>query len=376
MPDGIINGPLEPGQGELLKLRFLVARDANLQDLLLPVKFEFDYDFDLKAPSFSDPTGNILYVAQDWPGETSDPNQQILKMIQFTDGGVKVCSDAYCWAGDINLNEYPYEIADAVLYANYFLYGLDVFTFDPDIQILATDVNQDGLVLSMSDFVFLIRIILEDISPKHDLHKPAPSTDLANVNVITQGDAVKVTSFSNTTVGAGLYVFRHTGEVKNLTMQTDMSLKYHDSGGELRVLVYSFDGKAIPAGVTELFSFEAQNVELVQVEAVDFYGSPLKSTITSKVLPTRFALLNNYPNPFNLSTSISFSLPVVSQVSLKVYNIAGQMVKSFAAEYGAGSHTITWDGTNTKGETVASGIYFYRLVAGNYTCTKKMVLMK
>jgi len=86
--------------------------------------------------------------------------------------------------------------------------------------------------------------------------------------------------------------------------------------------------------------------------------------------------MNNYPNPFNLSTSISFSLPENCQISLKVYNIAGQMVKSFAAEYGAGSHTITWDGTNTKGETVASGIYFYRLVAGNYTCTKKMVLMK
>jgi hypothetical protein len=376
MPDDWITGPLLAGEGELLKLRFKVANDANLQDLCLPVKFEFDYEFDLKAPSFSSATGESLYVDVDWPGELTGPNYGIFNIVTFVDGGVQVCSDAYCWAGDINMNEYPYEIADAVLFANYFMYGDGVFDIDHDIQVLATDVNQDGFVLSMSDFVFLIRIILEDISPKHDLHKPAPSTDLANVNVITQGDAVKVVSNSNTTVGAGLYVFRHTGEVKNLTMQSDMNVKYHDANGELRVLVYSFDGKAISAGVTELFSFESQDVELVQVDAADFYGSALKSTITTKVLPTKFAMMNNYPNPFNLSTNISFALPVDSKVSLKLYNIAGQLVKAFEGEYEAGNHTITWDGSNTKGETVASGIYFYKLVAGDYSATKKMVLTK
>jgi hypothetical protein len=375
MPDGVVNGPLRITEGaeELIKLRFLVARDANLHDLFLPVKFEFDYDFDQKAPSFSDPTGNILYVDQNNPIETSEPNLQILKMIKFVDGGVLVCSDAFCWTGDINMNEYPYEIADAVLFANYFLYGTDVFVFDPDIQVQATDVNQDGFVLSMSDFVFLVRIILEDISPKHKL---APSSELANVNVVTQGDAVRVISNSSTAIGAGLYVFKHSGEVKNLTLHADMNMKYADQNGELRVLVYNFEGKSIAAGMTDLFSFEAKEVELVEVNAADFYGSALKSTITVKVLPTKFALMNNYPNPFNLSTSISFALPVDSKVGLKLYNIAGQLVKAYEGQYEAGNHTINWDGTNTKGATVASGIYFYKLVAGDYSCTKKMVLTK
>jgi flagellar hook assembly protein FlgD len=102
----------------------------------------------------------------------------------------------------------------------------------------------------------------------------------------------------------------------------------------------------------------------------------MKSTITTKVLPTKFALMNNYPNPFNLSTNISFALPKESDISLKLYNIAGQLVKSFEGSYQTGNHTIVWDGTNTRGEEVASGIYFYRLVAGQYHCTKKMVLMK
>jgi hypothetical protein len=373
MPDGVINGPLEAGQGELLKLKFLVSKDANLQDLFLPVKFEFDYDFDLKAPSFSDPTGDTLYVDRYWPGETSQPNDNIFRILCFYDGGVKICSDAFCWAGDINMNEYPYEIADAVLYANYFLYGMGVFEFDPDIQVLATDVNQDGFVLSMSDFVFLVRIILEDISPKHKL---APSAEMVDVNLVSHGDAVKVGTKSSTTIGAGLYVFRHSGEIKNLTLHADMNMRYSDQDGELRVLVYSFEGKSIPAGTNDLFSFQAKEVELVEVNAADFYGQALKSTISTKVLPTEFLLMNNYPNPFNLSTSISFSLPVDSEVGLKIYNIAGRLVKSFEGEYEAGNHTILWDGTNAKGEEVASGIYLYRLVAGDYTCTKKMALMK
>ena len=373
MPDGVINGELAAGEGELLKLRFKVANDLNLHDLCLPVKFEFDYDFDLKAPSFSSGSGDSLYVDLDWPGELTGPNYGIFPIVTFEDGGVFVCSDFFCWTGDINMNEYAYEIADAVLFANYFLNGLSVFDYDVDLQSAATDVNQDGIKLSMADFVFLIRIILEDISPKHKL---APTTDLANVTVVTQGDAVKVVSNSNSSIGAGLYVFRHSGEVKNLTMSTDMGVKFNDANGELRVLVYSFEGKAIAAGNTELFSFEANDVELVEVEAADFYGSAMKSTITTKVLPTKFAMMNNYPNPFNLRTNISFAVPVDSKVSLKLYNIAGQLVKAFEGQYEAGNHTIAWDGTNAKGKTVASGIYFYKLVAGDYSATKKMVLTK
>jgi subtilisin family serine protease len=374
MPDGWTTGPLEAGKGELIRLKFQVAKDANLQDMFLPVKFEFDYDFDPVSNSFSSATGESLFVDIDWPGELTGPNYDILPIVAFIDGGIKVHSDAWCWCGDINMNELPYEIADAVLFANALLTSAEeAFTIDYDIQVLATDVNKDGFVLSIADFVFLVRIILEDISPKHKL---VPSTDLVDVTLTTQGDAVKVTSFSNSNVGAGLYVFKHTGEIKNLTLLTDMDVKYSDVNGELKVLVYSFEGKSIPAGNVELFSFQSQNVELVEIEAADFYGSALKSTITTKVLPTRFALMNNYPNPFNLSTNISFALPVDSKISLKLYNVTGQLVKSFEDRYEAGVHTIVWDGTNTKGEAVSSGIYFYKLVAGDYSCTKKMVLVK
>jgi len=90
-----------------------------------------------------------------------------------------------------------------------------------------------------------------------------------------------------------------------------------------------------------------------------------------------FRLSQNYPNPFNLSTKIEYSLPKDGYVHLTIYNVLGQKVKTLVDdEMNAGTHTITWDGTNEYGQVVSSGIYFYRLVAGENMVTKKMILMK
>ena len=88
-------------------------------------------------------------------------------------------------------------------------------------------------------------------------------------------------------------------------------------------------------------------------------------------LPTSFALAQNYPNPFNPTTSISFDLPVNSDVTLSIFNITGQKVTEVIDRYEAGSHVFEWDGSNA-----ASGIYFYKLTAGDFTETKKMMLLK
>ncbi|MBD3258197.1 T9SS type A sorting domain-containing protein [candidate division GN15 bacterium] len=89
-------------------------------------------------------------------------------------------------------------------------------------------------------------------------------------------------------------------------------------------------------------------------------------------LPGDFALHQNYPNPFNPSTEIAFSLPEASEVRLDVFNIAGQKVTTLVdGTLEAGHHTVTWDGSD-----LASGVYLYRLDAGTYSATKKMVLLK
>jgi cysteinyl-tRNA synthetase len=90
-----------------------------------------------------------------------------------------------------------------------------------------------------------------------------------------------------------------------------------------------------------------------------------------------YKLFQNYPNPFNPETTIKYELPKISDVSLKIYSILGQEVKTLINQRKpAGYHKITWDGKNKNGIKVSSGIYIYRISTGDFVSVKKMVLMK
>jgi flagellar hook assembly protein FlgD len=90
-----------------------------------------------------------------------------------------------------------------------------------------------------------------------------------------------------------------------------------------------------------------------------------------------FALEQNHPNPFNPVTNISFSLDTGSDVTLRVYDLTGRVVKTLVdRRMRAGEHSQEWDGRSETGDEVASGIYFYRLTAGGRTLTRKAVFLK
>ena len=94
-------------------------------------------------------------------------------------------------------------------------------------------------------------------------------------------------------------------------------------------------------------------------------------------LPKAFSLMQNYPNPFNPSTAINFSLPESIPVTLKIYNLRGSLIKILVNRtMPAGRHNSFWDGTDQRGENVSAGVYFYRMEAGNYHKSKKMILLK
>jgi hypothetical protein len=91
----------------------------------------------------------------------------------------------------------------------------------------------------------------------------------------------------------------------------------------------------------------------------------------------RFGLAQNMPNPFNPQTTIAFSLPEAADVSLEIYDVAGRRVATLVdGQLESGPHNVTWDGTTESGERAASGVYFYKLVAGEQKTTRKMVLLK
>jgi hypothetical protein len=108
------------------------------------------------------------------------------------------------------------------------------------------------------------------------------------------------------------------------------------------------------------------------------FENGVSSDITGTELPKAYSLAQNFPNPFNPSTRIQFALPSKGHVSLKIYNVAGQLVRTLQdGVMDAGSHELTWDGSNNLGKSVASGVYFYKINAGdNYENMKKMVLLR
>ncbi len=95
------------------------------------------------------------------------------------------------------------------------------------------------------------------------------------------------------------------------------------------------------------------------------------------ILPTAFTLDQNFPNPFNPTTTIEFDLPKASYVTLSVYNVLGQKVTDLVnTTLGAGRKRVEWDGTDGAGRTVESGVYFYRISADGFSMTRKMMLLK
>ena len=89
-------------------------------------------------------------------------------------------------------------------------------------------------------------------------------------------------------------------------------------------------------------------------------------------LPTQFCLRQNFPNPFNPSTSIEFQVPNQSPVTLKIFDVLGREVATLVSELKqAGTHAVKWDATQ-----LSSGVYFYSLIAGQFRETRRMILMK
>ena len=100
-------------------------------------------------------------------------------------------------------------------------------------------------------------------------------------------------------------------------------------------------------------------------------------SVENEGLPTEFALHENYPNPFNPSTTLRFDLPYSSDVNLTIYNMLGQKVKSFdMIGIQAGKHTLRWNATNDLGEKVGTGVYLYQLQTKDFMKTRKMIYMK
>ena len=138
--------------------------------------------------------------------------------------------------------------------------------------------------------------------------------------------------------------------------------------------------QALTLGTTvyyRLSSFDFAGNMSDYTEALEVVLSPLGVADGGSAIPTAYNLNQNAPNPFNPTTTIKYALPRMSHVELVIYDILGREVRRLVQEtQPAGYHTVVWDGRNSSGLGVASGVYFYQIQAGSYTELKKMTLLK
>ncbi len=396
-------------QGALAFLEFQIANDQNLGDQFIPISWVW---YDCGDNTFSDVSGTLLYMdlrllnsegAMIWD-EDDDINYpdsarpfgvgaadecisgtdktQPMRCIEFINGGICIIHpDSIDDRGDVNLDGLAYTIADAVLFTNYFIDGLGAFTISVPGQIAATDVNADGITLSVSDLVYMIRVVVGDADP---YAKPIPHPEALRVSTLRSDGDLVIQTEAVESIGAAHFVYDvdpsvTIGNVRLGAAAEGMDMEYAVVDGQLRVVIYDIGSASIAAGTNELVRMSLSGegrVNLVKVDVADYLGRPYKTTISDISVPTGYVLHQNYPNPFNPTTNISFALSQPSEWSLKIFNIKGVLVRELDGSSEAGTVSVTWDGHGHGGDAVASGVYFYRLEAGTFSATKKMILLK
>jgi hypothetical protein len=220
--------------------------------------------------------------------------------------------------------------------------------------------------MPVSDIPFGINATVDDVT----------SSYIVNVN-IGQTQALKgFEFFMSYNTEAFEFVQNGTSGLVGLTMLSEVE------DGIIRVSDWfvgnEFDGTVSmtfkSTGVNSTSTFEIMNA------VVDVDGLAQATDVAefeARALPTVYTLSQNYPNPFNPTTTIDYSLPKNGSVELVIYNTSGQKVRSLVTgAQNAGFYKIVWDGRNDYGESVASGVYIYKLVSGSFNKTAKMNLIK
>ncbi len=298
-----------------------------------------------------------------WKTEGCQDTISSTYLLDLNCGNLKIYQPGDVVIGDVNHNLQPYEVGDVVTLANYLI---DPVANPLDLwQLWASDINRDGRPATVADLIMLLNIVNGTITPGPKL---APLDVTATITYAN--GTVSVTS--DVPVGGALVKINHEGVELGAPVANGMDIKYSDVNGVMTVLVYN---GTINAGTHTLFTVPVNgegSVTLGEVSASDNIGHLLNARGVVGVVPTEFSVAQNFPNPFNAKTAINFALPTTANVTVTIYNVAGQVVETInAGELAAGEHSVTWDATN-----ISSGVYFYKVAAGEFSETMKMTLLK
>lgn len=340
---------LAAGAGTVIKLAFAVPPEDTLQN----------FPITLTAANVSDATGATLILPTQQSGELQ----------------VRV------WIlGDINLDSLPYTIADALTSVSGLL-GTTTLTSN---QLLASDVNDDGVQGHVSDTVFLVNVLLGTQQPLAKLVPAAVAP--VRMRAIAEADgATRIDVDASTPLGglaltleapAGATVQRVGAPEAG---DASLPLRWHQSGSRLSVVLAGFAGERLAAGtqtVAWIHSAGGQ-VRLTGAEASDPQGRIVPVQTDGAAAPRRVFLSEPVPNPFNPATTLAFELPAAGQARLALLDPRGREVAVLHdGPLPAGAHQQVWRGVDGAGRPVASGVYYAVLQAQGVRQVRKLALVR
>ena len=262
-----------------------------------------------------------------------------------------------CVSGDVNADG-AFNILDIVRMVN-----LIINFGDPasEFEDCSAEVNGDETI-NILDIITLINIILDNERPIF--------SETADYSTIFMGDNSVNISADGPIAGIQLTVV-----TENLAINPDMDMNIavNEIDGVFTVLIYSIEGNVITNNI-QLFTTTGE-FDIPEIIVANTDGQNV--LVDFDALPENYTLHQNFPNPFNPVTTIGYTLTSDSHVSLTVMDLMGKEVTTLINEVKPlGYHTIQWNGTNSSGNLVPSGIYVYQLKSNDGILNRKMVLMK
>ena len=242
-----------------------------------------------------------------------------------------------------------------------------------DVTVLAYDLAATPNIMPLKSYSFNIQA--DSKVPYTSGHNPekgateVPTDTKILIHILDDETGVDITSISMSVEDEQVYNGANPDSYPYTTVSgsiSDFLITYNppvdfDYDQEVNVVINAMDLAAEPNVMPfESYSFTIQ--------------SPVNVDESDLILPTAYSLNQNYPNPFNPGTTIEYDLKEQGAVSLLVYSLSGQVVKTLVSDIlPAGSYKITWAGDDNSGFAASAGIYFYRLKTEAFACTKKMV---
>jgi hypothetical protein len=384
---------------------FAVVILGNGSNSLAPGSYSDLVRFNYDVVNIGNPDAQTTSISlRNVLGATAETITQNAGVVAGPDQGITVNNRTL--RGDINDDDFV-DVLDVLLAIDHTLGRITLSTAEITRGDVAPWPAGDGVVDAL-DIAQLETIILNNAYPDGSrittpVINPGPKTKGGDVLArITPGMDAKVT-FHLTELGIAVRL-ENKVPVKGVQIELDQfasvpenmqvasvfaNASHKLADGTLRVLLFDQAANTIvepgeriianiPVPVTDPAGISVVNVVLGagNNSRITKYETEL-TTNAAPELPVDYALEQNYPNPFNPSTTVRFSVPVTSDVTVKIYNMLGQEIRTlFAGTMDRGTKSIEWDGRDNVGRQMSTGTYLYRMVAGSFTESKKMVLVK